>query len=143
VIPAGACCGLHVEAAAVDLCKRCGRFLCGECVQLVDEYAYCAECVGKLDGPPSRLANAALYLGLIALLLMAAGFVFGPALLLAAAWSVAALVTSGIEILRIKRNTSSVRGFLHAFGGLVAGVIVSLVTFYFIMVFLASRGTSR
>jgi hypothetical protein len=36
-------CGLHPDQLAVEVCARCGAFLCGGCLVLADE-ASCAPC---------------------------------------------------------------------------------------------------
>jgi hypothetical protein len=47
----GAHCGKHPEVAAVELCTRCGTFLCGDCVEYVrDETAACSDCAPLLRG---------------------------------------------------------------------------------------------
>ena len=33
MVQAGARCATHSDVAAVDVCRRCGKFLCGECVE--------------------------------------------------------------------------------------------------------------
>ena len=68
---AGARCGVHTDVAAVEICKRCGRFLCGDCVSPVGEDAYCADCRVRLPGAPSRLATAAVVVALSAAALLA------------------------------------------------------------------------
>src|SRR6185295_2040015 len=75
-IPAEACCGVHPEVAAVELCKRCGRFLCRDCVSLVGEDAYCADCRVQHPGAPSRLATAALAVASGATALLAVILIF-------------------------------------------------------------------
>ncbi|MBK7863631.1 MAG: hypothetical protein IPJ65_34495 [Archangiaceae bacterium] len=64
MIPSAARCGEHPEVAAVDVCKRCGRFLCGDCVELVGEDAYCAACAAKVALPLSKVARLAVALAL-------------------------------------------------------------------------------
>ncbi len=73
--PPSARCGLHTEVAAVDLCQRCGAFLCGECVELLGEDVLCPACFQRLGGhaPPSRQARLSAALGVL-------GLVLGPAL---------------------------------------------------------------
>ena len=62
--PAGARCGKHVEAAAVDICQRCGTFSCGECVNIRAEDVYCADCAVILDRPPPTRPKLAFGLAL-------------------------------------------------------------------------------
>lgn len=50
--PAGARCARHAQAAAVDVCQRCGTFVCGECVNIRSEDVFCPDCARILDRPP-------------------------------------------------------------------------------------------
>jgi hypothetical protein len=143
VIPAGARCGLHGDVAAVDLCKRCGRFLCGECVQLVGEDAYCADCVGKLDGPPSRLASATLFLGIADLVCLAGGFVVGEVEALTVPLSVAAASAGVVELVRIARRRSSRQGRTRTVAGLAIGIVVALLQAAFIIAYYSWRSAAR
>lgn len=53
--PSGALCAKHPEVAAVDVCQRCGLFVCGECVDIRAEDVFCADCARILDRPaPAR-----------------------------------------------------------------------------------------
>src|SRR5205814_107952 len=119
VIASGARCAVHPESGAVDVCKRCGKFLCGECVELVGEDAYCAECARPLKVRASRLARTALGTqlaawGLLLLSCLAIGFVrglVGFAIMLAVGpVSFASLIMSVIELVRIRRGSASRRG---------------------------------
>ncbi|MDP3502325.1 MAG: DUF4190 domain-containing protein [Myxococcales bacterium] len=60
--PAGASCPLHPGALAVDVCERCGRFVCGDCTVLRDERALCTGCAAAVSSPSSR-ATLALVCG--------------------------------------------------------------------------------
>jgi hypothetical protein len=65
----GAHCGAHPAAAAVELCSRCGTFLCGECVEYFQEVTpACAACLPLLGGGAAsmraRLAPALALAGL-------------------------------------------------------------------------------
>lgn len=68
--PLGARCARHPDAPAVALCARCGTFLCGECTELRDETAYCADCVAifRRAGPASRTVQGGIVLGIAGLL---------------------------------------------------------------------------
>ncbi len=47
----GPSCARHPTAAAGEVCKRCGNFMCGACAQTyVDGQRYCAECVNLFAG---------------------------------------------------------------------------------------------
>ena len=53
--PSGARCAKHPDVAAVDVCQRCGVFVCGECVFIRTEDVFCADCARILDRPaPAR-----------------------------------------------------------------------------------------
>lgn len=117
MVPAGARCATHATVAAVDVCQRCGRFLCGECVQIVDDDSYCADCAPRVNVPASKLAKAGLIVtgcawllfGLFALRLRAPIIVLlmvglpGPGAL-------AAMVLAMMEWRRIKAGLTSARG---------------------------------
>ncbi len=113
----GARCGLHAEVAAVDLCQRCGRFLCGDCVELVREEVYCADCAQRMDLPPALLAKASLVMtasawaaaALFALSLPSTLF-FALLVIVPGPVALAALVLGVIEWRRIKRGASPWRG---------------------------------
>ena len=51
--PASARCAKHVETPAVDVCQRCGSFVCGECSTIRDEDLYCEACATVLERPAS------------------------------------------------------------------------------------------
>lgn len=52
-------------------CARCGTFLCGDCTEVMDEAAHCADCVSRLrvQGPPSRKVQGLIGLGIAGILL--------------------------------------------------------------------------
>ena len=37
-------CGNHPSVAAVEICKRCGTFLCGDCLDYAGDDPYCSKC---------------------------------------------------------------------------------------------------
>ena len=117
MIPAGARCAVHAAVAAVDVCQRCGRFLCGDCVELVDEDAYCADCAPRVNVPASKLSKVGLciaaagWLGFGLVLLGVRLPVFGLVLLLfPAPAALAALILGMLEWRRIKAGLSAARG---------------------------------
>jgi hypothetical protein len=123
MIPAGARCGVHADVAAVDVCKRCGRFLCGECVQLVEEDAYCADCEKRIDKSPSRMAyvtgGTAIATWILTLGAVAVPLVGGLALL-------ASLATLGLgvsELMRIRLRETPRKGR----GLVIAAMVIALV----------------
>ncbi len=86
--PAGARCAQHPETAAVDVCQRCGAFVCAECTEIRDEDVYCTKCIPQLDKPTSVRIKVLFW---TALLWMPAGFVIGQLRvpLASAAWGLA------------------------------------------------------
>lgn len=72
----GAHCGKHPEVAAVELCTRCGTFLCGDCVEYVrDETAACSDCAPLLRGvKASARAKVAPVLAALGIAGLVAGF---------------------------------------------------------------------
>lgn len=116
MIPSGARCGTHGAVAAVDLCQRCGRFLCGDCVELVRDEVYCADCAARLDLPPGLLAKSALLMTLGAYS-AAALLAFAPSplafvglVIVPGPVALAALVVAIIEWRRIKGGRAPYRG---------------------------------
>lgn len=52
----GATCGNHAGVPAVEICSRCGTFLCGECVEYFQEVTpACANCLPHLKGQPASV----------------------------------------------------------------------------------------
>jgi hypothetical protein len=123
VIPAGARCGVHVEVAAVDLCKRCGRFLCGDCVELAGEDAFCADCAKRQVGPASSMATAAMWLAAASVLVL----VVPPLSIIDVVTAPSAAVVGAVELFLISRGRSSPRGRVRAVIALVVGGLVSLL----------------
>src|SRR5688500_17288839 len=62
-------CGNHPEVVAVDMCVRCGSFVCGECLELIGEEPFCLPCYGRRDvtGRASTRATLALIIGAFSL----------------------------------------------------------------------------
>lgn len=131
----GALCANHPGTSAVEICSRCGAFLCGECVLYVRELVpVCASCQPFVenDGPPSRAAWAAPVLSALGLGLIVSGFfiraraglvLWGTSLLPGGA----GLFLSVRELRRIVRHQAPHRGRWLARLGLVFGVLFSLV----------------
>jgi len=59
--PDGASCPHHAGALAVDVCERCGRFVCGECLDLRDDRTWCAECAATPSKASARASTALLF----------------------------------------------------------------------------------
>ncbi|MFZ5445247.1 MAG: hypothetical protein ACOZQL_34975, partial [Myxococcota bacterium] len=52
----GATCGKHAGVAAVEICARCGTFLCGECVDYFrEDTPVCEACLPLMLGTPASL----------------------------------------------------------------------------------------
>jgi hypothetical protein len=130
-----AVCAHHPQVGAVDICSRCGAFLCGECALYVREVVpACAACkpLLELEGPASRLAWLSPPLSAAGLALLLAGlFVDGlDGLCLWAAAHVpgaGGLALSVRELLRINRKRAPRRGRWLARLGLGLGVVFALL----------------
>lgn len=40
----------------MDVCQRCGSFVCSGCIEIRNEDVYCADCAKVLDRPASKLS---------------------------------------------------------------------------------------
>lgn len=100
-------CSVHGEAPAVGVCRRCGAFLCAECL---GGDALCGNCLAHYGRKPvaSTQAWASLYLGLAGL---ACGFLPG----------VVGLVLARRELASIARGESSPAGRALANAGRLLG----------------------
>lgn len=149
---AGAHCGKHPAVAAVEICTRCGTFLCGECVEYFrEETPACASCLPLLTGSPAsvraRLSPLFTTLGLVGLV---AGFVVRgrPGLGL---WALSfpvgfAGIAFGVQELRLIRDgQAGTRGRRWARVGLVVGALFALgfggLAASFALFTLRARGT--
>jgi hypothetical protein len=95
--------------AAVDLCGRCGRFVCGDCAVLRGETSLCLECSGKPVGASTR-AIAALVVALV-------GFVLcGPA-------SIVAIALGRVEQRAIERHEAPKEGLSTATWAVRLGLV--------------------
>jgi len=149
---AGAVCAKHAGVSAVEVCTRCGAFLCAECTEYVEgEKPVCAACAELLrkTKTPARL-KAAPFLGAIGLIGLLEGFLQRGRLGLFV-WALAiptgfiGLVLSIQHGRRLSRPgalkqpgfgwavTGRVLGLLHAVGSvlLVGSFVVFLVRVYF------------
>jgi hypothetical protein len=94
---------------AVDVCERCGRFVCGDCEVLRDERTWCAECAAVPHRASPR-ATLALVLGL-------GGFVCcGPL-------SLAAIALGRVEERAIERHEAPPQGLARARWAVRLGVV--------------------
>ena len=130
---AGAHCGAHPAIAAVEICSRCGTFLCGECVEYFREVTpACSNCMPLLIGGPAsaraRVSPVLSTLGFSALLggflvrgrpglgVWALGFVLGFA-----------GIAFGVQELRlIRAGQAGAHGKGWAIAGLVIGGLFAL-----------------
>ena len=130
---AGANCGQHPGVAAVEICTRCGTFLCGECVEYFNEVTpACPSCLPLLaGGPASMRARIAPVLTTFGLGGLIAGFLVRgrPGL---AIWAVCFLlgfagIAFGVQELRlIRANQAGTRGRRWVIAGLVVGSLFAL-----------------
>jgi len=104
-------CPTHPAASAVAICGRCGKFVCGECLELAGESPLCLECLERArGGPASRRATASMVLGLVGLL---CGFVPG----------VVGLLLARRELRAIERSEAPTAGRGRAKVGWVLGAL--------------------
>ncbi|MGV3622951.1 MAG: hypothetical protein ACO1OB_19180 [Archangium sp.] len=129
----GAHCGKHPAVAAVEICTRCGTFLCGDCVEYVrDEKPACSDCAPLLRGVK---ASARAKLAPVSSMFGIAGLVTGfmikgrPGLYFWAAASPLGLVGFALSVmeLRLMRGSTVVQhGRRWARAGVVLGAIFLL-----------------
>lgn len=123
--PVGATCPRHPSALAVDVCERCGRFVCGDCAVLKDEKTSCSECAAVPHTASAR-ATLALALGL-------AGFFFcGPV-------SVAAIALGLVEQRSIERRETPVEGLGRARWAVRLGALQIALVVLVVLTFVAWR----
>ncbi len=130
---AGASCGSHPAVPAVEICSRCGTFLCGDCVEYFrEETPACANCLPHLLGSPastrarvSPILSTAGLVGLLSgflvhgrrgLVLWAIGFVLG----------FAGLAFGARERRLIRAGQAGTRGRRWAQVGLGVGALFAL-----------------
>ena len=107
--PAGATCPRHAGVLAVDVCERCGRFVCGDCEVLRDERTWCSECAAV----PYRASTRAT----LALVFGVGGFLCcGPL-------SIAAIALGRVEQRAIERREAPEVGLGRARWAVRLGVL--------------------
>ncbi len=127
----GAACAKHPDSAAVEVCARCGGFLCAECVEyLQDEVPACDACahLARHARPPAAL-KASPFLGLLGLSGLAAGYTL-PARLALGVWLVAipiGVAGLALSIQHGRRLSRAENGRLPGFGWAIAGRVVGLI----------------
>lgn len=129
----GAHCGAHPAVAAVEICSRCGTFLCGECVEYFQEVTpCCAACLPlMLGGPASVRSRVSPAVGFAALLCWLGGFLVpergGIALwVLSMPLGFAGLALAVQELRLIRAGQSGRRGRPWALIGLAVGTCYAL-----------------
>lgn len=95
-------------------CSRCGTFLCGECTEVVDEAAWCADCVEWLrrNGPTSPQVKVFIGLGIAGIILSPLCSFLG--LVINAAVGGFGVAVATRELRRIRRGEGPLRGTLQA-----------------------------
>lgn len=149
---AGANCGNHPGLAAVEICTRCGTFLCGDCVEYFkEETPACANCLPLLAGGPAsvRAKISPLFTSLGFVSLFAGFLVRGRAGLII--WALGFLIgfsglAFGVQELRlIRAEQAGARGRNWARTGLVIGALFALgfgaLAFSFALFTWRARGT--
>lgn len=130
---AGSHCGKHPAVAAVEICSRCGTFLCGECVEYFNDVTpACAACLPLLaGGPASARARISPLLSTLGVGGLVAGLVIRgrPGL---AIWALSfvlgfAGLAFGVQELRlIRADQAGKRGRRWAIAGLIVGGFFAL-----------------
>lgn len=128
---AGAHCGAHPAVAAVEICSRCGTFLCGECVEYFqDTTPCCAACLPsvKLAGASSWRARVCGPASLVGLGLLASGFLVagrgGLGLwLLGLPFTFLGVLAAVVELWRIRTGESGPRNKPFAWLGFATGAV--------------------
>jgi hypothetical protein len=117
-------------------CARCGTFLCGACTEVMDEAAYCADCLGWLrnNALPSRVVKGAIALNVIAILAYPLCLIFPPALNLGV--GVFGLWVATRELRRIREGEGPLRGTWQARVALGLGALNLLLAMAWIALFL-------
>jgi len=129
----GALCGRHPELHAVEVCARCGTFLCAGCVDYLEQTVpHCEPCLALVQRRPSGRARLSLALGLAGLVGMALGLlVRGRAGL--GVWAVAipvgfaGLTLSLQELRAIARGDAPAAGRPLAVVSRLAGLVHALL----------------
>lgn len=131
-------CARHPGVTAVDICSRCGTFVCGDCVEYQgDDVPFCQSCAALVRAVPATMwSRSSLALAGFGLATLLAGFfVKGrPGLWLWAVSSVMAIigvVLAGLEWRRLRNLGGVQRGLRWVRGALVLSVL-SLIGFLFL-----------
>jgi hypothetical protein len=113
---------------AVDLCTRCGSFLCASCVEYLDTAPYCARCLALVTARPSLRARVSAALSGAGVLGMFVGLIVQgrPGLgvwALAVPTGFAGLAASLQELAAIARGEAPTPGRGWAATGRAVGVL--------------------
>src|SRR5579871_6794603 len=111
VLP-GARCANHPAVAAVEICQRCGNFVCGDCLEIQEGQALCPPCFErkKEAGPASARATVSVVLGALGI---NCGLV----------WGIPGLILAHQELAAIERGDSPPGGKYLAKAGKILGWI--------------------
>lgn len=129
----GASCGNHPTVPAVEICTRCGTFLCGDCVEYFrEETPACANCMPVLLGSPASMrARVSPILSTLGLSGLLAGFMLKGRTGLVV-WAAGFLIgfaglAFGVQELRlIRAGQAGTRGRRWAQLGLGVGALFAL-----------------
>jgi hypothetical protein len=120
-------CPTHPAASAVAICSRCGRFVCGDCLELTGETPLCLECHERASGAvASRRATASMVLALMGL---CCGFAPG----------VVGLVLARRELQAIERGEAPLAGLSRARAGFILGGLDAVLLLFAILAALFVR----
>jgi hypothetical protein len=127
-------CYLHHDREAAGTCVGCGKFICTECTQNVQDRSYCPACVQK--GVPFQqpvttnpLAIVSLVLSLVSVPLM---FCYGCGVL----FSIAAIITALIARREIRQSGGRQTGDGLALAGLIVGIAITALVVIGILCYL-------
>ncbi|MBI3184441.1 MAG: hypothetical protein HYZ28_20085 [Myxococcales bacterium] len=153
-VPVTGRCARHPSDAAVELCRRCGGFLCGECIQLHADEPYCEDCLKVVLRPESRrslvavaLATASAVLGfygLVAAAVLLATEVKGGPLFVMPAYApgVAGMVMGYQERAKVRTGEAARKGRIYADAAVYLGwadVVMAAISAFLGLMSLAIR----
>ncbi len=131
-------CARHPGVTAVDICSRCGTFVCGDCVEYQgDDVPFCQSCAALVRVVPATMrSRSSLALAGSALAALLGGFLVKgrPGIWLWAVSSVLGIVGAifaGLEWRRLRDLGGVQRGLRWVRGALVLSVL-SLLGFLFL-----------
>ena len=128
-VAAGAMCAKHAGTPAVDICVRCGSFVCAECEELsVTDEVFCATCFELVKSHPPTLRSYLARIGLVlaCLLMLTPWFISPLGALLGMAFGVPSLALNALE----KRRRIVVPKWVVALGVLLVLETLAIFAFY-------------